>query len=97
MNRERAKELLPIIQAYAEGKEIECAPEDGYEWFPCPCPAWSITNKYRIKQEPKTGWINIYRDIDEVSLYPSRQYADDVAHPSRIACIQITYYEGEGL
>lgn len=25
MKRERAKELLPIIQAYAEGKKIQCS------------------------------------------------------------------------
>lgn len=30
MNREEAKELLPIIQAYADGKKIEYS-NDGYE------------------------------------------------------------------
>lgn len=52
MTREEAKELLPIIQAWAEGKNIQFL-SDG-EWhdinqadFTC------YPDKYRIKQEPK--------------------------------------------
>lgn len=32
MNRERAKELLPIIQAFAEGKTIQGRRHEGYDW-----------------------------------------------------------------
>lgn len=32
MKRERAKELLPIIQAYAEGKQIQCRFVDHEDW-----------------------------------------------------------------
>ena len=32
MTREQAKELLPIIQAFAEGKEIEIKTKEGSEW-----------------------------------------------------------------
>ena len=52
MTREQAKELLPIIQAFAEGKNIQFL-SDG-EWhdinqadFTC------YPDKYRIKPEPK--------------------------------------------
>ena len=52
MTREQAKELLPIIQAWAEGKNIQYL-SDG-EWhdinqaeFTC------YPDKYRIKPEPK--------------------------------------------
>ena len=52
MTREEAKELLPIIQAWAEGKNIQFI-SDG-EWrdinqadFTC------YPDKYRIKPEPK--------------------------------------------
>ena len=52
MKREEAKELLPIIQAWAEGKNIQFL-SDG-EWhdinqsdFTC------YPDKYRIKPEPK--------------------------------------------
>ena len=55
MNREEAKKLLPIIQAYVEGKTIQCLIDD----------KWTDVNddvelyftdpyyKYRIKPEPK--------------------------------------------
>lgn len=58
MNRQRAKELLPIIQAFAEGKTIQYYYEHTY-------PHWidigtndsagfnDDTLKYRIKPEPK--------------------------------------------
>lgn len=32
MNRERAKELLPIIQAFAEGKDINCQDLADGQW-----------------------------------------------------------------
>lgn len=52
MTRENAKELLPIIQAFAEGKTIEYHSNDNWveqENF------WFMDNvrKYRIKPEPK--------------------------------------------
>ena len=52
MTRERAKELLPIIQAYAEGKEIEHS-LDGRRWFKTCYPSWSQNLIYRIKPEQK--------------------------------------------
>lgn len=57
MNRERAKELLPIIQAFAEGKKIEMAlfDDDGAlsEWSDVFYPTWSDNYIYRIKPKPK--------------------------------------------
>lgn len=32
MNRQQAKELLPIIQAFAEGKQVEIKPKECIEW-----------------------------------------------------------------
>lgn len=65
MNRERAKELLPIIQAFAEGKEIEYI-----QYNNC----WRGTNslggiedddiQWRIKPEPVSVWLYPgYRDV----------------------------------
>ena len=57
MDRERAKELLPIIQAFAEGKKVEMAlfDNDGAisEWADVFFPIWSDDHIYRIKPEPK--------------------------------------------
>ena len=52
MTREEAKQLLPIIQAFADGKNIqlldECEWHDVYETV-----FYGNTDKYRIKPEPK--------------------------------------------
>lgn len=52
MNRKEVKSFLPILQAFADGKEIECREED--KWYR----VLEICNKtnpqdYRIKPEPK--------------------------------------------
>ena len=52
MTREEAKELLPIIQAFAEGKTIEYREYDG-EWKVAHTPTWSSRLFYRIKPESK--------------------------------------------
>ena len=52
MTREEAKELLPIMQAFAEGKTIEYR-ESGGAWKAAHTPTWSSHLFYRIKPEPK--------------------------------------------
>lgn len=55
MNREQAKELLPIIQAFAEGKTVQTINENG-EWITCSCINFEFNSSpksYRIKREPK--------------------------------------------
>lgn len=53
MTRETAKELLPIIQAFAEGKKIEYHDYNDDDWIETPTPIWQVGIKYRIKPEPK--------------------------------------------
>lgn len=52
MTREEAKEILPIIQAFAEGKTIQYTNEHE-EWIETDCPIWAKCSKYRVKPEPK--------------------------------------------
>ena len=52
MTREIAKKLLPIIQAFAEGKDIEYS-YDGEHWESTNTPSWDCNVMYRIKAEPK--------------------------------------------
>ena len=52
MTREEAKELLPIMQAFAEGKTIEYRGIGG-AWKVANTPTWSSCLFYRIKPEPK--------------------------------------------
>lgn len=55
MNRNQAKALLPIIQAYAEGKAIEsrCIKGDKSLWYDDEDPSFDNDFEYRIKPEPK--------------------------------------------
>lgn len=54
MNRQEAKKLLPIIQAYAEGKTIQVKAIDGI-WYDDEDMVKfdSSPQNYRIKPEPK--------------------------------------------
>lgn len=71
---------------------------------------WETTKEWewRIKPEAKTGWINIYPqmlrtkiglnyDWDYAGVWDTREMADQARRDTCIACIQITYTEGEGL
>ena len=57
MNRKQAKELLPIIQAFAEDKTIQVKSSDGL-WYDregenCEFNFNAVPQVYRIKSEPK--------------------------------------------
>ena len=52
LTREEAKELLPIMQAYAEGRTIQFL--DGGKWFDLyESDFYESPERYRIKPEPK--------------------------------------------
>ena len=54
MTREEAKELLPIIQAFAEGKTIEIGDNRGWRDLIIDSPKFDCEPScYRIKPEPK--------------------------------------------
>lgn len=54
MNRNQAKELLPIIKAYAEGREIEIFDETKKMWVTAILPHFDCNSSfYRIKPESK--------------------------------------------
>ena len=52
MTREETKELLPIIQAFVEGKIIQYKNSSGV-WAETDCPVWAKHTEYRVKPEPK--------------------------------------------
>ena len=52
MTREEAKEWLPVIKAFSEGKTIEYKNLSG-PWIETKSPSWSNNFEYRIKPEPK--------------------------------------------
>lgn len=66
MNREQAKELLPIIKAFAEGKTIQVKSSDGL-WYGregenCEINFNADPQVYRIKSEPK---YRPFKDAEE--------------------------------
>ena len=99
MNREEAKELLPLIQAYVDGKEIEFKPKTAPEsaWRVSP-PDWSASAAcYRVKPEKQEAWVNIYGPMTYGGIFGSKKEAISGADPGLIACIRIEYTEGQGL
>ena len=54
MTREQVKEMLPVLQAFAEGKTIEsrCIKGDKSLWYDDEDPSFDDDLEYRIKPEP---------------------------------------------
>ena len=61
MTKERAKELIPVIQAYAEGKAVQVRiAGDGDPWqdYSGECPNFENGNwEWRVKPEPREFWV----------------------------------------
>ena len=64
MNRNQAKELLPIIKAFSEGKAIEsrCIKGDKSLWYDDEDPSFDDDLEYRIKPEQK---YRPFKDAEE--------------------------------
>ena len=57
MTRERARELLPVIQAFAEGKQIQFECGGRFEDLTINHIDLTEHRQYRIKPEPREWWI----------------------------------------
>lgn len=98
MTPERAKELLPIIQAYSEGKEIQVFDTINKRWLPANSPTWLDRLIYRIKPTKKEGWIQLYKNIHGFlvaapTIYKTEEEAkthfqDPIAEPVAICKIE---------
>lgn len=56
MTTDRAKQLLPVIQAYAQNKSVQYKEQNTDKWITILPPftaSWSDKYDYRIKPEPK--------------------------------------------
>jgi hypothetical protein len=97
MTPEHVKKLLPIFQAYTEGKPLQLRMLD--KWVDLTGNNVTFCHEpedYRVKPEPVTKWVNIY-ESHSIAGYDSKANADSMAGKTRIACISYTYTEGEGL
>lgn len=78
MTRETAQKLLPVIQAYAEGKTIQENVGNG-RWVDLPSPDfYRKPENYRIKpREPREFWLcRCGRVTDITETKPTKRMAD---------------------
>lgn len=55
--KEQTRERIAVMQAWAEGEEIECCDRND-EWKPCLSPAWNwVDFEYRVKPKPREWWL----------------------------------------
>lgn len=78
MTPERAKELLPVIQAFAEGKTVEYRNEGRESWITADRPVWMDGVEYRIKPDPI--YTHGYKRYAYVSVQPGIQYKVGLVH-----------------
>ena len=64
MTREEVKEMLPVLQAFADGKTIEsrCIKGDKSLWYDDEDPSFDNDFEYRLKPEPK---YRPFKDAEE--------------------------------
>lgn len=96
-----------VIIAWAEGAALQYKRKDipwtDYIPFPKDTPEFNATEmQWRVKPETKIGWVAIgYSSVTD-AVYENTKKAAITAFKLRfdytpMACIQITYTEGEGL
>lgn len=65
MNKDNAKDYLPLVQALAEGKTIQCGSKE-YGWTDIEdhedCTFPHAASAYRIKPDTREIWVNHYAD-----------------------------------
>lgn len=85
MTREQAKELLPIIQAFAEGKTIEYS-YDGEHWERNDAPVWDCDVMFRIKPQPKYRPFKTQEECwQEMHKHPDFGWVTDGYYKSTIS------------
>jgi hypothetical protein len=84
MTRERCKELLPIIEAFAKGADVEFKARSG-NWFSASSPLFDDADtQYRIKPRPVEIWAVVGVGGDNCMTFSSRDDAK-LARDSRIS------------
>lgn len=107
MTPKQVKILLDsgVLQAYAEGKEIQYQSPIRDNWIDCKDFNAICTNgnvgivKWRVKPETKTGWIAIHQDGLRTSSVCKSAFSaiSQLGANHTAACLPISYEEGEGL
>ncbi|HDS1140109.1 TPA: hypothetical protein QDZ75_004186 [Stenotrophomonas maltophilia] len=89
MNKENAKDYLPLVQALAEGKAIQVKGSNGWNEL-ANYDFTSPPDHYRMKPEPRVFWVNRYPEDFESGRYSTRE---DAASNAAIGAVQVCYRE----
>lgn len=63
MKREEAKQLLPVMQAYVEGKDVQYSNKKVEKWYDAINPTFNTDVKWRIKPGPT---YRPFKDAEEL-------------------------------
>lgn len=83
MTRDEAKKLLPIIQAYADGKVVQAFSSILNKWIDIENPAFR-DSEWRIKPEPMEVWLTFDRDGVKI-VHDTKKSAERYAHGGQFA------------
>lgn len=76
MDFKKAKEIIEIVQAYIDGKDIQYLNLDG-NWVSTINPVFDFSDiKYRIKPEPRVFYGSIKDDPDSLTVFKSKNRSD---------------------
>ena len=79
MNRDKAKQLLPVISAFANGESIQLFDRCMKEWVDVEDPEFRMdAGQYRIKPKKQIAYMLVSRDTGRLSLhrvFPSEEEA----------------------
>lgn len=92
MNKNNAKDFLPLVQALAEGKVIQIRMFSCDPWKDCSRPDFTMDPpNYRIKPEPREIWVNRYPNGMENGIFNTEHAAK--LHRANDTAVQIRYRE----
>lgn len=94
MNKDTAKDYLPLVQALSEGKVIQIRNTTEREWVDLDTGEIAFSSgaeQYRIKPEPREVWVNHYGDTAPGAMaWSNKQIAKNQAGDG---AIQVRYRE----
>ena len=106
MRNEQLEKILPVIQAYVAGKDIQYKQHAHHEWITFNNVKHDQINfeyvgEWRIKPDIREFWLNIYHDKDDkfdcACSARDHRMIDTHAYKDRKACVKVVYEVGEGL
>lgn len=93
MNKDNAKDYLPLVQAMAEGKVIQILMDNG-KWEDVESTLFSENAEfYRVKPEPKVIWVNRYMGTEGNVNHPTLAAAKHFALPGAVPVCYIEVIE----